>query len=160
MADHKSSIISALVSQMKTGQISKNDLFEQLSTLQRPENSSAYDDNEDDSRSGVDGDDQPAINNDSSSRDSLRQESAKRTVSMEQFMASRETPRRALNSTRDRSGSTSTRQERRELEIKMENMKECTFQPQITELPKGYAASNNGCRREACVSPQNVEMEG
>ena len=57
-------------------------------------------------------------------------------------MASRETPRRALNSTRDRSGSTSTRQERRELEIKMENMKECTFQPQITELPKGYAANN------------------
>ena len=82
MADHKSSIISALVSQMKTGQISKNDLFEQLSTLQRPENTGAYDDNEDDSRNGAHGDDQPAINNDSRSSDSLRQESAKRTVSM------------------------------------------------------------------------------
>ena len=109
--------------------------------MQRPENS-AYDDNEDDSRSGMHGDDQPAINNDSSNDDSIRQESAKRTVSMEQFMASRETPRRAGSNTLERSGSASTRQERRELEIKMENMKECTFQPQITELPKGYAATN------------------
>ena len=48
MADHKSSIISALVSQMKTGQISKNDLFEQLSTLQRPENITSYDDDDND----------------------------------------------------------------------------------------------------------------
>ena len=70
MADHKSSIISALVSQMKTGQISKNDLFRAAINFARPENTGAYDDNEDDSRSGVDGDDQPAINNDSSSRDS------------------------------------------------------------------------------------------
>ena len=35
MAEDKSSIISALVSQMKSGQISKNDLFDQLSNLQR-----------------------------------------------------------------------------------------------------------------------------
>ena len=31
----------------------------------------------------------------------------------------------------------------------MENMKECTFQPQITELPKGYAASNMAAGEKA-----------
>ena len=57
MADHKSSIISALVSQMKTGQISKNDLFEQLSTLQRPENITSYDDDDNDDDDDDDDDD-------------------------------------------------------------------------------------------------------
>ena len=137
MADHKSSIISALVSQMKTGQISKNDLFEQLSTLQRPENITSYDDDDNDNNNNNNNnnneEDYPQTNNNN--------RSGKQTVSMEQFMASRETPVRGTG--RDRSGSTSSRQERRELEIKMQNMKECTFQPQITELPKGYAANNN-----------------
>ena len=115
MADHKSSIISALVSQMKTGQISKNDLFEQLSTLQRPENITSYDDDDNDNNNNNNNnnneEDYPQTNNNN--------RSGKQTVSMEQFMASRETPVRGTG--RDRSGSTSSRQERRELEIKMQN---------------------------------------
>jgi hypothetical protein len=146
MADHKSSIISALVSQMKTGQISKNDLFEQLSTLQRPQNSTSYDDDDDNNiNSNNDYNEEEESYPQTNDNNSNNNRSGKQTVSMEQFMASRNTPKsaRRAGQNRDRSGSTSSRQERRELEIKMQNMKECTFQPQITELPKGYASNNN-----------------
>ena len=139
MAEDKSSIISALVSQMKSGQISKNDLFDQLSNLQRGNPPGGED--ESDTNGDFDGrveDNGPAYDD---------EPPPKKTVSMAEFMASRNTPQA------DRKGSpavsaTASRAERRELEIKQRSMQEFTFQPRITELPKGYSASSTSPRTQ------------
>ena len=145
MADSKSSIISALVSQMKTGQISKNDLFDQLSNLQRGSGNGSTEEGAD-----VRADDGSTVEDPATQYDEAEEASAPRPVSMAEFMATRNTPssRRGRTPESAQSLSTKSRQERRELEIKFEQMKECTFQPQIIELPNGYSANPSSPRSQ------------